>query len=234
VTGDITAVVLDIETANLDMDAEGLSFGNPDGWVVSCVGVHLMGTGQDYVYVRDYGPVMAQVLPTEPSYRVFPLAMLAMHMNGWLMRSIPLITHNGEGFDLPILAKSLPDGGAGCAKAVSGYADSGLHIDTCARLLSHTGLRIHLSDLCSTLLGSDPSDGKLMPAAEAPIAWSQGRYRQVIDYCIQDCVLTGRVWAAARSSEPFEVVGHKPGQKRKHRVSTEGMSWEPSGSTESK
>lgn len=226
-TGDIIAVVLDIETANLDMDAEGLSFDDPQGWITSCVGVHLMGTEHNYVYVRDYGPVMAQVMQDEPAYRVFPLAMLAMHMNGWFMRSIPLITHNGEAFDLPILAKSLPEGGAGCAKAISGYAESGLHIDTCARLFSHTGLRIHLSDLCSTLLGSDPSDGKLMAAAEAPIAWSQGRYREVIDYCIQDCVLTGRVWAAARASESFEVFGHKPGQKRRRKVSTEGMSWEP-------
>ena len=46
----------------------------------------------------------------------------------------------------------------------------------------------------STLLVLDPSDGKSMPAAEAPIAWSEGRYREVMDYCIQDCRLTARVW----------------------------------------
>jgi len=82
----------------------------------------------------------------------------------------------------------------------------------------HTGLRIHLSDLCRTLLGSDPSSEKSMPAAEAPIAWSEGRYREVMDYCIQDCRLTARVWQAADSSESFEVVGHKPGQKRRRKV----------------
>lgn len=228
---EITAIILDIETANLDMDAEGLSFDNPSGWIVSCVGVHLMGADHDYVYVRDYGPVMAQVMQNTPAYKVFPLSMLAMHMNGWLMRGVPLITHNGESFDLPILAKPTAKGGAGCASAVSKYAENGLHIDTCARLLSHTGLRIHLSDLCSTLLGSDPSDGKSMPAAEAPIAWSEERYREVIEYCIQDCRLTARVWDVARTSEPFEIVGHKPGQKRRRKVSTEGISWEPSGST---
>lgn len=227
---DFTAVALDIETANLDMDAEGLAFGDPQGWRVSCVGVHFVGAAKDRLYVQDYGAVMGTVGHTD-AYDVHPLAMLPMHMDGWLMRGVPLITHNGEGFDLPILAKPMVDGGAGCAKAVSRYAERGLHIDTCARLLSHTGLRIHLSDLCRTLLGSDPSDGKSMPAAEAPIAWSEGRYREVMDYCIQDCRLTARVWQVARTGEPFEVVGHKPGQKRRRKVSTEGISWEPSGST---
>ena len=30
-------IALDIETANLDMEAEGLEFGNPKGWKTSCV-----------------------------------------------------------------------------------------------------------------------------------------------------------------------------------------------------
>ena len=227
-TSEITAVALDIETGNLDMDAEGLSFGDPTGWVVTCVGVHFVGGQRDRLYVRDYGPVMSRSAGIT-DYEIHPIAMLPMHMDGWLMRGLPLITHNGEGFDLPILAKPMTQGGAGCAKAVSRYAESGLHIDTCARLLLHTGLRIHLSDLCLTLLGSDPSDGKSMPAAEAPVAWSEGRYVEVMDYCIQDCRLTARVWEAARSGGSFEVVGHKPGQKRRRRVSTEGISWEPSG-----
>jgi len=226
---DFTAVALDIETSNLDMDAEGLSFDDPTGWRVSCVGVHFVGAAKDRLYVHDYGSVMGTVGHTD-DYDVHPLAMLPMHMNGWLMRSIPLITHNGEGFDLPIIAKPMVDGGAGCAKAVSGYAERGLHIDTCARLFEHTGLRIHLSDLCRTLLGTDPSDGKSMPAAEAPIAWSENRYREVMDYCIQDCRLTARVWALARQ-QVFEVSGHKPGQKRRRKATTEGISWEPSGST---
>ena len=34
---DFTAVALDIETANLDMDAEGLAFDDPQGWRISCV-----------------------------------------------------------------------------------------------------------------------------------------------------------------------------------------------------
>ena len=214
---DFTAIALDIETANLDMDTEGLAFGDPQGWRVSCVGVHFIGGSKDRMYVQDYGSVMGTVGHTD-AYDVHPLAMLPMHMNGWIMRGVPLITHNGEGFDLPILAKTMPDGGAGCAKAISRYAENGLHIDTCARLLLHTGLRIHLSDLCRTLLGSDPSDEKSMPAAEAPIAWSEGRYREVMDYCIQDCRLTARVWQVADSMESFQVVGHKPGQKRRRKV----------------
>ncbi len=228
---DFTAIALDIETANLDMDAEGLSFDDPAGWRVSCVGVHFVGDRRDRLYVHQYGQVMGTVVHND-DYEIHPLAMLPMHMNGWIMRGVPLITHNGQGFDMPILAKSIFDGGAGCAKAIGRYAELGLHIDTCERLLLHTGLRIHLSDLCHALLGSDPTDGKSMPAAEAPVAWSQGRYQEVLDYCIQDCRLTARVWTEARKGS-FEVVGHRPGQKRRRRVSTEGISWEPSGSTPS-
>ena len=99
-------------------------------------GCALRGHIKDRLYVHDYGAVMGTVGHTD-AYDVHPLAMLPMHMDGWLMRGIPLITHNGEGFDLPILAKPMVDGGAGCAKAVSRYAERGLHIDTCARLLAH-------------------------------------------------------------------------------------------------
>ena len=42
---DLRIISLDIETANLDMDAEGLSFGDPKGWRTSCVCIHNSTTG---------------------------------------------------------------------------------------------------------------------------------------------------------------------------------------------
>ena len=39
-------LVLDIETANLDMESEGLAFDNPKGWTTSCVGIYDIWEGE--------------------------------------------------------------------------------------------------------------------------------------------------------------------------------------------
>ena len=41
-------VVLDIETSNLDMEAEGLTFGNPEGWNTACVSLYDIWQGEPY------------------------------------------------------------------------------------------------------------------------------------------------------------------------------------------
>ena len=50
-------LVLDIETANLDMESEGLAFDNPKGWTTSCVGIYDIWEGEtegiQYYYVSD-------------------------------------------------------------------------------------------------------------------------------------------------------------------------------------
>ena len=55
-------LVLDIETANLDMDAEGLVFDNPKGWKTSCVGIYDIWEGEEeginYYYVSDPDIIM--------------------------------------------------------------------------------------------------------------------------------------------------------------------------------
>ena len=48
-------LVLDIETANLDMEAEGLAFDNPKGWTTSCVGKYGHGNGEAQAYVDAEG-----------------------------------------------------------------------------------------------------------------------------------------------------------------------------------
>ena len=52
-------IALDIETANLDMEAEGLQFGNPKGWKTSCVCIYDfwidegVEQGMGYFYADD-------------------------------------------------------------------------------------------------------------------------------------------------------------------------------------
>jgi len=223
------AAILDIETMNLDMAAEGLSFSDPTGWVISCACVHLQGLQNpreaNLVYVRDYGQVVAHMGEVD-NMTIRPLAALYRDLSRWHKQRVPLITHNGTSFDLPILSKPMQEGGAGCAEEISRYAGDNLHIDTCARLFEQTGLRIHLSTLCEMLLGTDPEDHKLMPAAEAPIAWSQSRYGEVIRYCIQDCILTGRVRDVALGQKSITIKGHLPGQKRIQKVIIENVNFD--------
>ena len=40
-------LVLDIETSNLDMDVDGLTFDNPKGWRTSCVGIYDIWEGEE-------------------------------------------------------------------------------------------------------------------------------------------------------------------------------------------
>ena len=42
-------IALDIETKNLDMESEGLDFGNPNGWETSCVSIW-DSTGKGWFY----------------------------------------------------------------------------------------------------------------------------------------------------------------------------------------
>jgi hypothetical protein len=53
-------IALDIETANLDMDAEGLSFSNPQGWKTSVVCVYNSHEDKNYIFVgeADYAPAV--------------------------------------------------------------------------------------------------------------------------------------------------------------------------------
>ena len=44
---------LDIETSNLDMDADGLSFGDPTGWTTSCVSIYDHHRDATFHYVAD-------------------------------------------------------------------------------------------------------------------------------------------------------------------------------------
>jgi len=46
-------IALDIETANLDMEAEGLNFNDPTGWQTAVVCIHNHYTDKDNVYVAD-------------------------------------------------------------------------------------------------------------------------------------------------------------------------------------
>jgi len=205
------AIALDIETANTSMS--GLDFNDPQGWKVACIGIYDGVHDVAHLYVANKAAVV-QDLGVDPPMLVHPISALYADLKHWFEQGFSMITHNGAGFDLPILAKSVQEGGAGCAAVLNDYEQEGLHIDTCRWLFERSNCRVHLADLSRSILGTTPASEKLMPAAEAPLAWAQHRYAEVAKYCIQDCVLTYRAWKMAGIENGiWAVPGHPPGDR---------------------
>ena len=115
------------------------------------------------------------------------------------------MTHNGLGFDLPIISKSIKDGGVGgCASLLKKWPKETM-MDTCAVLLQATGERYRLNHLIHGLLGEEQS--KLMDAANAPKEWAKGNYEEVIRYCIDDTQKTLAVFLTAGNEGEFRAIG---------------------------
>jgi DEAD/DEAH box helicase domain-containing protein len=96
-----------------------------------------------------------------------------------------VVGHNIRGFDLPVLRDALDMHYAGVllSKALEG---SDTVVDTSWAVRSATGRSHHLDSLCKHTLGKGK---EIMDSADAPVAWREGRYAEVIKYCIADCKL---------------------------------------------
>ena len=77
------------------------------------------------------------------------------------------------------------------------------------------GYRFSLQNLVKGLYGE--SESKTMDAAHAPKAWADGKYQEVLDYCMHDCVLTANVFFDAPQSK-FEAVGFNGQRSKKHQI----------------
>jgi len=208
-------IILDIETKNLEPIGNGLQFGNPHNWRTSCACVlEVVGpTPQDiepHVFVEK--DMVAELSSMGIQCKSFE--HLPDYLENCLEDELPLLTHNGIGFDLPILSKDIADGGANCGDVLSRYEQAGLAMDTAADLKKKTGKRFHLQDLIKGVLS--PSASKLMNAAHAPIEWHNGNYEDVINYCISDCLLTYQMFYIAGDEGVLEAVPSK--EKNEERV----------------
>ena len=208
-------IILDIETKNLEPIGNGLQFGNPHNWRTSCACIlEVVGpTPHDiepHIFVEK--EMVAELRSMNIPCKSFE--HLPDYLENCLEDELPLLTHNGIGFDLPILSKPIKDGGANCEDVLLRYEQAGLAMDTAADLKKKTGKRFHLQDLIKGVLG--PSASKLMNAAHAPIEWHNGNYEDVITYCISDCLLTYQMFYIAGDEGVLEAVPSK--EKNEERV----------------
>ena len=201
---------LDIETANLDMKAEGLEFSNPLGWRTSCVSIYDIWDGESYSSAVDQHFVSdPEYLVSQDSdlstYSLLPLNNLADALTRYFDSGYFLVTKNGFSFDLPILCKPIEDGGADARQILAEFEHNDRHIDICRLLTEKYGYRFSLQNLVKAVVGEEES--KTMNASFAPVEWDAGNYRSVIDYCLHDCYLTARVFFEA-PNKPFTCNGY--------------------------
>ena len=106
-------IALDIETANVDMREDGLSFNNPRGWIISCVCIYDACKNKGYYYVKDPVKIKSHyegILENHPVKidifdSLYNLEMIKVHLNKWRSEGYTILTHNGNSFDMPISVK---------------------------------------------------------------------------------------------------------------------------------
>lgn len=206
-------LVLDIETANLALD--GIKFGDPRGWQISVIclttspGFEFFGQNEFIFIHSDYWGILPKEITNDT--RIASTQEFDIFMDLVYELKIPIITHNGDNFDWPIIENSPMRGGTGYF--MDDFRKANLLFDTAASLGNLTGgLRFHLQDLLHATLGSDIS--KTMDAANAPIAWEEGRFTEVIDYCLADCHLTGKMFSAASADGSIVCAPSKSSKKQ--------------------
>lgn len=211
-------IILDIETKNLEPIGNGLHFGNPSNWKTSCACVlEVVGPTPQHIEAHVFVEKERVAELEEQGIVCKSFEHLSDFLNNCLEDELPLLTHNGKGFDLPILSKPITEGGAACEEVLHSYESLGLHMDTAADLSHKTGKRFHLQDLIKGVLG--PSATKMMNAADAPIAWHNEQYEAVLNYCLSDCLLTYQMFYIAADEGVLEAVPSK--EKKEERVLVE-------------
>ncbi len=194
-------IALDIETKNLDMEAEGLEFSNPQGWETSCVSIWHPESG-------SFNYAQWETLPADvmEKFTVMSFHQLNEDLQTWFDEGYLLLTKNGTNFDLPIISKPISEGGCGVGEILDDFIAEERHLDLQTYLEDATfGVRFSLQTLIKSVLGTDES--KLMEAKFAPQEWAEGNYAEVIHYCEEDARYTYQVWKVARDRGFLQASG---------------------------
>jgi hypothetical protein len=108
-------------------------------------------------------------------------ARLVADLNGLVSSGYTLLTWNGLGFDLDVLAEE-----SGESKACALLADG--HVDMLFHAVCRLGHRISLQKAAEGMHLAGKKAG--VSGALAPAMWAAGRHEEVIEYCQQDVRLT--------------------------------------------
>tara|TARA_R100001509_G_scaffold26767_1_gene13984 strand:- start:197 stop:805 length:609 start_codon:yes stop_codon:yes gene_type:complete len=119
---------------------------------------------------------------------------LGDHITNFVEKGGKIIGHNILGFDFPVLRESLD-----CWAITDVMQKNDSVFDTKTMFqkasLPHGTLETSLNVLSKHNLNQD----KLMQSVEAPKAWAEGKYEEVIKYCVSDAQLTYDLFMVGRN-----------------------------------
>lgn len=171
----MSVLAIDLETKNLSHEIGG--WGNTHLFKVSTVCTWDGDMGTIYIDKNIDDLKKSNVI-------IKPMSQLKFDLDDHVQSGGKLLGHNIIGFDLPVLKNSLD------IYCIKKYLDEKAYIDTSLYLTKEYGEKYSLDNLAIHTLGSE----KLMNSVDAPAVWKAGRYSEVAEYCLQDCVLVYDLW----------------------------------------
>ncbi len=169
-------MALDIETSNFSWEIGG--WGNKNMFDTSVVATWDGQEGNVFTKAKIDDIEGVTVHDLHPQ-------VLGDFLSEHIAKGGQILGHNIISFDLPVIRESMDCWAAG---DILSKKDS--IIDTKVLFskssLSYGNLQTSLNDLAKYNLDAT----KLMKSEDAPIAWRDGKYQEVIEYCLKDTQLT--------------------------------------------
>lgn len=133
--------------------------------------------------------------------------VLGDHISNHLEKGGQILGHNIIAFDFPVLKESLDCWAIGDAMQKSeNIIDTKLLFQKSS--LPYGSLESSLQTLATHNLGAS----KLMKSIEAPKAWREGKYEEVIKYCISDTQLTYDLYMYGKENGVLKSRSFKTGE----------------------
>ncbi len=132
-------------------------------------------------------------------------AQLVADLTGLSSRGYTLLTWNGLGFDLDILAEESGERKA-CAALAAGHVDMLFHV------VCSLGHRISLQKAAEGMRLSGKKAG--VSGAAAPAMWAAGKHEEVLEYCTQDVRLTLQLAEACERAHQLAWVTQRGSLKQ--------------------
>ncbi|MGA2326091.1 MAG: ribonuclease H-like domain-containing protein [Bryobacteraceae bacterium] len=132
-------------------------------------------------------------------------AQLVADLTGLSSQGYTLLTWNGLGFDLDILAEESGERKA-CAALAAG------HVDMLFQVVCSLGHRISLQKAAEGMRLSGKKAG--VSGAAAPAMWAAGRHEEVLEYCKQDARLTLQLAEACERAHQLAWVTQRGSLKQ--------------------
>lgn len=178
-------LALDIETSNYSWEIGG--WGNKALFDTTVVATW-DGDKATVFSKQDIDIEGLEVLPLHPR-------ILGDHITDFVEKGGRILGHNILNFDFPVLRESLD-----CWAVGDVMQKTETIFDTKSMFQKASLSYGMLETSLNTLSKHNLNQSKLMESIQAPEAWAQGRYEDVIKYCVSDAQLTYDLYVCGRDN----------------------------------